>query len=69
MSTQNTTGSDKDQFPHTDLANNEEGGTPGEKEAGRPGSTREPASQRNRTQERRATGNAEGERDPDEQRK
>lgn len=66
MSNQSPTASSKDQFPHTDVANNEEGRTPERTDTGRNAGGRE-KNQPNATQSHRTPGSAEGERDPDEQ--
>ena len=66
MSNQSPTASGKDQFPHTDVANNEEAGTPSERDA----RDRKPSkgqSTQNDAQSHRTPGSAEGERDRDEQ--
>jgi hypothetical protein len=64
MSNQSPTASSKDQFPHSDVANNEEGGTTDNEEGRRDSANK---NEPNPTQSRRTPGSAEGERDRNEQ--
>ena len=62
MSDQSPTASGKDQFPHTDVANNEDAGTAKHEDAGT-----SKTDKRRPAESRRTPGAAEGERDQDEQ--
>ena len=67
MSTNRQGTRNTDQFPHADIANNEQGETPEHANGDRKSSTGGQKDQSNPTESRRTPGSAEGERDRDEQ--
>ena len=67
MSNQSATASGKDQFPHTDVASNENARTPREKDTHDRKPAKGQVTQPNEASPRRTPGSAEGERDSDEQ--